>query len=164
MDPVRSHAFLARALAQAALDPDLVQDVLGLCELAAITAETLAGEDVSVKHVADKLFLMADEARRVIEACRAQVALARSGAGGRGVRGQCDRAEPRAGRSARGRGQRGDRMPPPRPHPARRFPRAGGGVLALSFLDPLFAPPHRISGAALKAHLSRHARRPPAPA
>jgi hypothetical protein len=81
MGSVRSAEFLARCLHLAKLDGDLVQDVLGLCELGSITADTLCGEEISAKYVADKLFLMADEARRVLEVCRAQVALARSGAG-----------------------------------------------------------------------------------
>ena len=77
-DP-ESSEFLLKCLQLANIEPDLIDDVVGICELAGLTARALAKDGLTVQEVARKLFLMADEAKALLEVCRKQCSRADSG-------------------------------------------------------------------------------------
>jgi hypothetical protein len=62
--------FLKRCLRKARLEPDLIQDVADACELNELDAVALA--KMPADEIANKLFLMQDEARLLLKACRRQ--------------------------------------------------------------------------------------------
>ncbi len=70
LEEARSVPFLLRCLRKARLEPDLVQDVCDACELNEMDATSLAV--MEAEECASKLFLMQDEARQLIRACRRQ--------------------------------------------------------------------------------------------
>lgn len=74
-----SSEFLLKCLHLANIEPDLIDDVVGICELAGLTARKLAEDGISVHDAARKLFLMADEAEKLLEVCRKQCSRACSG-------------------------------------------------------------------------------------
>jgi hypothetical protein len=72
MEPEEAHTpeFLKRCLRKAQLEPDLIQDVADACELNELDAVALA--KMPADEIANKLFLMQDEARLLLKACRRQ--------------------------------------------------------------------------------------------
>lgn len=74
-----STEFLLRCLQLANIEPDLIDDVVGICELAGLTARKLAEDGITVQEAAKKLFLMADEAKVLLEVCKKQCSRACSG-------------------------------------------------------------------------------------
>jgi hypothetical protein len=72
MEPEEAHTpdFLKRCLRKARLEPDLIQDVADACELNELDAVALA--KMPADEIANKLFLMQDEARLLLKACRRQ--------------------------------------------------------------------------------------------
>ena len=64
-----------------------MEDVVAISELAGYTARSLARADLTVKQVADKLFLTADEARLLLEVCRRECLHCEDACAPGGVRG-----------------------------------------------------------------------------
>jgi hypothetical protein len=74
-----SSEFLLKCLHLANIEPDLIDDVVGICDLAGLTARKLAEDGFSVQDAARKLFLTVDEAEKLLEVCRKQCSRACSG-------------------------------------------------------------------------------------
>ena len=70
MGVVTTKTFLFACLKKAHLDADLLADVAEACDMNDFTALSLAGGELDAADAADKLFLMQDEAKALLETCK----------------------------------------------------------------------------------------------
>jgi hypothetical protein len=64
--------FLVTCLQKANLDAELLGDVADACDVNEYTALLLAAGDLTIDHIASKLYLTEDEARTVLAVCRTE--------------------------------------------------------------------------------------------
>lgn len=64
--------FLQLCLKAAKLDADLLEDIADACEINELNALILGSGELSPEQAADKLFLMQDEAKSLLDQCKRQ--------------------------------------------------------------------------------------------